>query len=1060
MALEKQNVPIDFRFGLENKGDTRLSKPESLNAADDLIFDDADTLVPRNGFSAQNTTNNNASFPMAAGRRLFPNRDMLVIEHEMGAHRVVPNQGVTPILPSPQFPILDTVSTNAKFMRASMLTTPVSGAISRYPSPPGGVTSPVKAGNYDCGVSGNFSLWAWEEWDTDINRMTIRWNLVRESDKSLACSGVLHDWASSVYHYVQPRVVCIGAHYFLYFGKTNTDGIHFSINTIEILVATSNTTSETAVFTSSAGAATTADRLMFDLDYNANPNKLMLAVQDINVNWTQSIIDLSPTDGLSILGTWTKNPASRAFQMAALVTQDNDGPKTVRLTAFFSPNGAGTTLRAWARDVTGAATSADTLVSTADYTVGRIAGIDPGAGSTDSFHLVFDAQAAVTGYPSTAVVGMRATTFRKNLAAGAPLLKYCFNLWAVGSRPVKTANGRTWMTALLLSGRSGGGFGSEQPCAFVIDIGDIFARATATLVTPPQVVARLGYLEGGHLLYDWATWQRVPGGFTDNGNVLTLPHKRFVADAQTQGLEVTTPEQVARADVDFSAAPLGFVEANGLTLLAGACPWVYDGEQLVEEGFHHAPEFTAATVTAGAGFPLGTMNFCYTVGWEDARGNWHESAPSRSIAVTTTPGNLTVTFSVFAPPTMRSNARLILYRTPVGASAGSGVYYRAMGTTGAALIDASLIDSTPLYTTGGVLENSPMPACKSLLAHDGRIFWFGSEDGRVFGFSKPVADGAPPKFNFLQRVRAPDEFGRVAAGMSVDAKLFVFGEKRIGAIFGEGPNDLGEQNGYSPLTTVTSEIGLDWNAPTSLVLEPNGIWFEAPAGLRLLGQNGKLLRHEDGQEVGSEVDNYDFNNIVRAVRGPAKQQIRFYTDGGMVLVWDFQWRQWSRFTNHTSTDSCYANGLYYHLTVASPPALLFYDETAYKDLGATPVAPYVELPWLHFAGVQGFQRVYRVSLVGNVQYGDTTESQTMTVKAGYNYGPVTTEVTADVAPYVTGSHGTFQFQHALLNQKCEALKLAFSWVGKAAASRLRLTNITLQVGVKKGMFKMPGGSVI
>ena len=49
--------------------------------------------------------------------------------------------------------------------------------------------------------------------------------------------------------------------------------------------------------------------------------------------------------------------------------------------------------------------------------------------------------------------------------------------------------------------------------------------------------------------------------------------------------------------------------------------------------------------------------------------------------------------------------------------------------------------------------------------------------------------------------------------------------------------------------------------------------------------------------------------------------------------------------------------------------------------------------------------------------------------------------------------GRFQVQHAFWTQKCEAMRV-FVGITPADTVRVRLSDLTLLVGVKKGLYKM------
>jgi hypothetical protein len=229
------------------------------------------------------------------------------------------------------------------------------------------------------------------------------------------------------------------------------------------------------------------------------------------------------------------------------------------------------------------------------------------------------------------------------------------------------------------------------------------------------------------------------------------------------------------------------------------------------------------------------------------------------------------------------------------------------------------------------------------------------------------------------------------------------------------------------------------------------VWFQsATGGLRLLGRNGALARNEDGTYAGREVDReLGTTYVANAVVGPNKQQVRFYHTGNEVLVFDVMYRQWSRFSNHTHRDAAYAEGRFYHL---SSTKLFYYNESVHTDDG-TAIEMYLVTPYLQFAGIQGFQRVYRAMFLGG-PVDAATDTQVVTLYTGYDFNPTVTTV-INAQDVTTSVSAMTQFEHHLATQKCEALQLALTIKSKTNASRFRLTDITLQVGVKQGRFKTP-----
>lgn len=139
------------------------------------------------------------------------------------------------------------------------------------------------------------------------------------------------------------------------------------------------------------------------------------------------------------------------------------------------------------------------------------------------------------------------------------------------------------------------------------------------------------------------------------------------------------------------------------------------------------------------------------------------------------------------------------------------------------------------------------------------------------------------------------------------------------------------------------------------------------------------------------------------------------------------------------------------------PLLRYTSDTTFTDVtdanatnSGTPAV--VETPWLSFAGIQGFQRVYRLMALLRTMNGSTG---TVSVTGAVYYDFSSTANTADafVANFTPNASGVVQLEHHFVKQKCEAVKLQLTF--SSAAARVRLTDLTLLVGVKFGYNKVP-----
>lgn len=342
----------------------------------------------------------------------------------------------------------------------------------------------------------------------------------------------------------------------------------------------------------------------------------------------------------------------------------------------------------------------------------------------------------------------------------------------------------------------------------------------------------------------------------------------------------------------------------------------------------------------------------------------------------------------------------------------------------------------------------------------------GCGDGSRVHWSKQTTPGYGVEFSSgdpTHQTQVPSDKGRAVATKEMDDRLVILCENGVGLIGGQGPAPTGTSGQYSDFSSIITETGCSWDSPKSVIRGPEGVWFRSPFGLRLVSRSGSLARGQDGKQAGADVDPLVSGTVV-AVAGDAKQQLRFYQSSGTVLVWDYQWQQWTRFTGFANVDACYADDRYYHLSnySTSSPLLRYTSNSVVLDVNDAGTALQIytsvaETPWLSFAGIQGFQRVYRLMLLwGQPRVGG--EDWSVTLRTYLNFEPTAAETaTATVPPPSSSSRGS-QLQHHFQHQKCEAMKIRIEIApasAGAADGSFRLTDLTLQVGLKGGYFKVP-----
>lgn len=556
-----------------------------------------------------------------------------------------------------------------------------------------------------------------------------------------------------------------------------------------------------------------------------------------------------------------------------------------------------------------------------------------------------------------------------------------------------------------------------------------------------------------------------------------------------------TPSRCALATLTMKV-PLPSVEAQRGLFMAGACPHSYDGVRAHESGFHAYPEnigAVGAIIGGAAAIGAGTYGVVFVYEWEDAKGVLWRSAPSvpksavlggADNALSCTVPHLRITDKqgdYTLSEERRGAVRIVGYRTLLNGT----TYYRDNPTAASefennpgALADgiwisqtpnATLANNEPLFTTGRPVGVEPEAWPSSTIAcmHQRRIFMVSQEETSFVQYTDEIDERfLAPETGQHYQIPVPPEGGSVVGLASMDGKLIIFCQRKIYFVFGEGPNRLAQQNGYSLPESCSETLGMMGGAHESIAVTPDGIWFlSSTNGLRLLTRGMQIAMEQD-QFVGSEADAF-FDTAyvnVRAHSVPTRSQVRWYLSSSNIVVgWDYGRKQWSKFTTHTSAGgSVRARGLFFH---SDGTNLYASDTTAGTSDGTTFDGTHlngaqtcvIETANIAVGGLQGFQRVYAMMLLMQ-----SLHVCNLTIEVAYDYSDTFTE-TATVA--VAGGSNPKQIEHKLGKQQCEAVRFRLSWIqsdfppgGANTSELLRLTGMTLSVGLKRRGFPLPSAN--
>lgn len=486
--------------------------------------------------------------------------------------------------------------------------------------------------------------------------------------------------------------------------------------------------------------------------------------------------------------------------------------------------------------------------------------------------------------------------------------------------------------------------------------------------------------------------------------------------------------------------------------------YLYDGLGVAESVFHQFPdhlELTAVAKPGGSiGINAGTYSYVAIFEWFDNEGNIVRSAPSAATSITIATSNVD-NVQVQIQPLYLSTAyklpdvRIKLYRTVNGGT----VYFLVTDSPNSAAIasatlniavifldnlpDTSIEGSQQLYTTGGEVENIGPPSFASMTSYKNRIIGITAENPYVLWYSKQVIAGFPVEFSDLFTINIDMQGGPMVAVASMDTNLIIFKEYNIFYMNGTGPSPAGTNNDFTYPQIITTDVGC--SNPNSIVLMPNGLMFQSHKGIYLLDRSLGV------SYIGAPVESFNSQTIVSAILIPYTTQVRFILQGGGALMFDYLVQQWGQFLPYPGVDSIVCDNICYLQQAGG----LVLQETigVFTDNGA-PIVLSMTFGWMSFAKVQGYQRFRKFLILG-----ESESNTTLTVTIAYNFNSAIIQ-TDNIT--ITGAQIPIQYRVFPIFQKCESFQISFSDSPSATIGEgLRLSNFALEVGVKKGLNKMP-----
>ena len=566
----------------------------------------------------------------------------------------------------------------------------------------------------------------------------------------------------------------------------------------------------------------------------------------------------------------------------------------------------------------------------------------------------------------------------------------------------------------------------------------------------------------------------------------------------------------------LDTSPLWLSTQVGLQCTVGG-GWVgrFDGKCVSELGFFVWPEICLTSPNnpslqaVAFGPNVEHADYWYRVLFEyiDVQGNIERSAPSLACKISDTAfsGNdQQVTLNVYVPPfsgkttwdastaphyTRNGLIRVSLWRTTTTDQINyhrvdqldtvATAYVDPQSTTGlVTLVDTGAYDNTAvathemIYTTGApgqALENVCPPSATISCLHDGRLWLAGTEQPQTVWFSKTLLSGEAPGFNEGFTITLL-EGGAVTGIASLGDKLVIFKRSSTWIIYGQGPADNGTSNGYQDPICISKSIGcVD---PRSVLSAADGVYFQGVRGLYRVTQTLAI------EFVGAAVEDelLDYPVVTSAVCVDSQQQLRWTCstvagDAAEIVAFDYVMGQWCTARTFDigvvgvpiyagNMTSATLVGDVYWILDSGNQTICYEAAGTYKDVEANAtVSQYrrvIETGDVHLAGLQGYQRAWTVSAMG-----DYVAAHGFEIKVFYDYS----EIEADAESFVYSEADVSatideRFCVRLLGQRCSALRVRLTDSPAAASSGASCTMdaIAIEYGVIGGTKRLPAAA--
>lgn len=526
------------------------------------------------------------------------------------------------------------------------------------------------------------------------------------------------------------------------------------------------------------------------------------------------------------------------------------------------------------------------------------------------------------------------------------------------------------------------------------------------------------------------------------GYPLTYPISQSYLSA-TEMASFVSGDNVGVVVFNSTALPM-VCSYNGqnYTNAGGTVTLIESGTNLLSvAGYYACPSSIYSATPSASGGTLATGVYKFFLAWKytDSQGKSYYSPQSKDISASVTGATGSVTVGWYQDETSRMPAErhattlgitdLVLWAT----EANGDVFY-SQGTvsySGAGLdsvVVTSISLSEPWPFLGGIVESDGLPPCGAVSTCLGRVWAPLAMANDTWMFSAQASPNFGPRFPNGFSLRTSAEHGRPQIAVEMDNKILLFHEYGVFVTWGEGPDETGSGQFAQPIL-VTQSVGCKY--PRSCVLTDAGVMFMSYEGVYLITKSLQPVY------AGKDVEDYNSLVITGAHNLVDRHQVWMYSSDGTVLCYDEYHQRWSVFTGLATNATAMVDGVPY-INSTSDLRIWKEDKTSYTNNG-TAFDCELKTGWISLAGLQGFERMYKLTFSGS----GTTDA-TLTLYRDWSASSYET--------FTVAAAKQTQWQVRPSIQKVEAIQFDLKWTGITGA--VEVSAFAVEAGLKGGTFKV------